>query len=252
MLPQRLVDGYQRFRSGRYGAEKERYVKLASQGQHPRVMVIACCDSRAAPETVFDADPGELFVVRNVANLVPPYAPDGRHHSTSAALEFAVLSLAVADIVVMGHGRCGGIAALIAPAEPLSGSDFIGQWMATVRDIVGEAGSAPPPWSARRWNIRSPTCAPSRGSARARRAASSDCTVPGSTSLWANCTCSTRRSKAGRRWSEQRHAASRRSGRVMQRMAPPQKPMASHGVGTGSMPRLPSSSITRLKRGSIM
>ena len=142
MLPERLADGYQRFRSGRYGAEKQRYLKLASQGQHPRVMVIACCDSRAAPETVFDADPGELFVVRNVANLVPPYAPDGRHHSTSAALEFAVLSLKVADIVVMGHGRCGGIAALIAPAEPLSGSDFIGQWMSTVRDIVGEAGDA--------------------------------------------------------------------------------------------------------------
>ncbi len=142
MLPERLVDGYQRFRSGRYGAEKQRYLKLANQGQHPRVMVIACCDSRAAPETVFDADPGELFVVRNVANLVPPYAPDGRHHSTSAALEFAVLSLNVDDIVVMGHGRCGGIAALIAPAEPLSGSDFIGQWMSTVRDIVGEAADA--------------------------------------------------------------------------------------------------------------
>jgi len=139
LLPQRLVDGYQCFRSGRYGAEKERYLKLARQGQHPRVMVIACCDSRAAPETVFDADPGELFVVRNVANLVPPYAPDGRHHSTSAALEFAVLSLKVADVVVMGHGRCGGIAALIERSAPLSGSDFIGQWMSTVRDIVGEA-----------------------------------------------------------------------------------------------------------------
>jgi len=142
MLPERLVDGYQRFRSSRYEAEKERYLKLARHGQHPRVMVIACCDSRAAPEMVFDADPGELFVVRNVANLVPPYAPDGRHHSTSAALEFAVLSLKVADIVVMGHGRCGGISALISQAEPLSGSDFIGQWMSTVRDIVGEAGDA--------------------------------------------------------------------------------------------------------------
>ncbi len=140
MLPERLVSGYLNFRSGRYGAAKERYLKLADQGQHPRVMVIACCDSRAAPEMVFDADPGELFVVRNVANLVPPYAPDGRHHSTSAALEFAVLSLKVEHVVVMGHGRCGGIAALITPAQPLSSGDFIGQWMSTVRDIVGEAG----------------------------------------------------------------------------------------------------------------
>ncbi len=139
MLPVRLVKGYERFRSGRYDAERERYLSLAEEGQRPRIMVIACCDSRAAPEMVFDAAPGELFVVRNVANLVPPYAPDGRHHSTSAALEFAVLSLKVADVVVMGHGRCGGIAALIDHGEPLSSSDFIGQWMATVRDIVGEA-----------------------------------------------------------------------------------------------------------------
>ena len=118
---------------GRYSGESERYRTLARNGQTPETMVIACCDSRAAPETIFDAGPGELFVVRNVANLVPPYAPDGGHHSTSAALEFAVQSLKVKHIVVLGHGRCGGIRAALDPAaEPLSPGDFIGKWMGLV------------------------------------------------------------------------------------------------------------------------
>ena len=118
---------------GRYSGESERYRTLARNGQTPETMVIACCDSRAAPETIFDSGPGELFVVRNVANLVPPYAPDGRHHSTSAALEFAVQSLKVKHIVVLGHGRCGGIRAALDPAaEPLSPGDFIGKWMGLV------------------------------------------------------------------------------------------------------------------------
>ena len=108
-LPKRLLDGYANFRKGRYASESERYRKLGEGQQKPKIMMIACCDSRAAPETIFDAGPGEMFVVRNVANLVPPYTPDGGHHATSAALEFAVLSLAVEHIVVMGHGRCGGI-----------------------------------------------------------------------------------------------------------------------------------------------
>lgn len=119
--------------AGRYTAESARYRSLAREGQSPETMVIACCDSRAAPETIFDAGPGELFVLRNVANLVPPYAPDNRHHGTSAALEFAVQSLKVRNIVVMGHGRCGGIHAALNPsAEPLSPGDFIGQWMGLV------------------------------------------------------------------------------------------------------------------------
>jgi carbonic anhydrase len=93
-------------------------------------MVIGCCDSRAAPDTIFDAGPGELFVFRNVANLVPPYAPDDDFHGTSAALEFAVLSLDVETILVMGHGRCGGIAAALDPnAAALSQGAFIGRWM---------------------------------------------------------------------------------------------------------------------------
>jgi carbonic anhydrase len=132
-LPDRLLAGYRSFMAGRYQAESSRYRILARDGQEPETMVIACCDSRAAPETIFDTGPGELFVARNVANLVPPYEPDGEYHSTSAALEFAVQSLKVKHIVVMGHGRCGGIrAALDTEAVPLSPGDFIGKWMSLV------------------------------------------------------------------------------------------------------------------------
>lgn len=111
-------------------------MRLAVEDQKPHTMVIACCDSRAAPETIFDASAGELFVVRNVANLVPPYAPDGERHSTSAALEFAVHGLGVKHMVVMGHSRCGGIAAVMGDNDPLSSSDFIGKWMADVVDVA--------------------------------------------------------------------------------------------------------------------
>jgi carbonic anhydrase len=132
-LPQKLLDGYRTFMAGRYAGETARYRSLAREGQAPEIMVIACCDSRSAPETIFDAGPGELFVVRNVANLVPPYAPDGEFHSTSAALEFAVQSLKVKNIVVMGHGRCGGIRTALDPQQrPLSPGDFIGKWMSLV------------------------------------------------------------------------------------------------------------------------
>jgi carbonic anhydrase len=132
-LPDHLLSGYRNFMGGRYSTETQRYRELAATGQKPATMVIACCDSRAAPETIFDSGPGELFVVRNVANLVPPYRPDGGHHSTSAALEFAVQSLKVKHIVVLGHGRCGGIQAALDPAaEPLSPGDFIGKWMSMV------------------------------------------------------------------------------------------------------------------------
>lgn len=139
-LPERLLDGYRSFMANRYAAEEGRYRTLADTGQKPKTMVVACCDSRAAPETIFDCGPGELFVVRNVANLVPPYKPDGEYHGTSAALEFAVQSLKVTDIVVLGHGRCGGIqASLNQGQEPLSPGDFIGHWMKLVQpaaDII--------------------------------------------------------------------------------------------------------------------
>jgi carbonic anhydrase len=138
-LPEHLLTGYRNFMSGRYPTESGRYRALAREGQTPETMVIACCDSRAAPESIFDAGPGEMFVVRNVANLVPPYAPDGEFHSTSAALEFAVQSLKVKNIVVMGHGRCGGIkAALDTTTGPLSPGDFIGKWMSLLRPVTDE------------------------------------------------------------------------------------------------------------------
>lgn len=135
-LPAMLLDGYANFRSGRYASEAERYRKLGEGSQKPKVMIIACCDSRAAPETIFDAGPGEMFVVRNVANLVPPYTPDGGHHATSAALEFAVMSLGVKHIVVMGHGRCGGIRAAVQESSPLTHTDFIGSWMRAIKDVT--------------------------------------------------------------------------------------------------------------------
>jgi carbonic anhydrase len=141
-FPTPLLDGYRNFMNGRYADARDRYRMLAEDGQSPTTLVIACCDSRAAPELIFDAGPGELFVIRNVANLVPPYEPDSHFHATSAALEFAVQALKVTDIVVMGHGRCGGIRAALDPnAEPLSAGDFIGRWMSLVKDAAEQIGS---------------------------------------------------------------------------------------------------------------
>jgi carbonic anhydrase len=134
-LSERLSDGYRRFRAGHYNDERARYEQLAREGQKPRTMIVACSDSRSAPETIFDAGPGELFVVRNVAALVPVYAPDAKSHGASAALEFAVLGLEVDSIVVMGHGRCGGVAAALDPASRLTDTDFIGAWVADLRTL---------------------------------------------------------------------------------------------------------------------
>ena len=135
-LPVQLVAGYRRFRATRYAGERERWRQLGEEGQRPATMVIACSDSRSGPETVFDAGPGELFIERNVAGLVPVYAPDTRSHAASAALEFAVLALEVSSIVVLGHGRCGGIKAALDGSPMLSTSDFVGTWVAAVRDLV--------------------------------------------------------------------------------------------------------------------
>jgi carbonic anhydrase len=139
-LPQRLYDGYRAFRTARLPAEQSRYRDLAERGQAPETMVIGCCDSRVSPEVIFDAGPGELFVVRNVANLVPPYSPDGAYHGVSAALEYAVQVLRVRHIVVLGHARCGGIATFADGTSYMTG-DFIGRWMTLVAPAAATIGS---------------------------------------------------------------------------------------------------------------
>src|ERR1700727_873528 len=128
-FPQHLLDGYRTFTSQRLPTEQTRYRELSERGQTPAVMVIGCCDSRVSPEVIFDAGPGELFVMRNIANLLPVYQPDGNAHGVSAALEFAVNVLRVKHIVVLGHAQCGGIRAFVDKAAPLSPGDFIGKWM---------------------------------------------------------------------------------------------------------------------------
>lgn len=135
-FPPQLVSGYRSFATQRLPTEQSRYRELAERGQSPEVMVIGCCDSRVSPEVIFDAGPGELFVVRNVANLVPPYAPDENAHGVSAALEFAVQVLRVKHIVVLGHAQCGGIKALAEDSAPLSPGDFIGRWMALLEPAL--------------------------------------------------------------------------------------------------------------------
>ena len=139
-FPKRLVDGYRTFHSGRLTEEQTRFRALAESGQSPEIMVIGCCDSRVSPEVIFDARPGELFVARNVANLVPPYTPDGAQRAVSAALEFAVQALRVKHIVVLGHAQCGGIRAFAEPGQPLSPGDFIGHWMALIAPAAKELG----------------------------------------------------------------------------------------------------------------
>jgi carbonic anhydrase len=123
-----LLDGYRRFREDTWPQQRARFEALAAQGQKPHTMVIACSDSRVDPAMIFAAGPGELFVIRNVANLVPPYAPDASYHGTSAAVEFGVRVLEVGRIVVMGHAQCGGVRALLEGA-PQRGGDFVAGWM---------------------------------------------------------------------------------------------------------------------------
>ncbi len=140
MFPSRLTEGYRAFLDERFAREKSRYEALAEQGQSPETMVISCCDSRVSPEVIFDASPGELFVVRNVANLVPPYETGGEYHGTSAALEFAVQALRVKHIVVLGHARCGGVRAFADDTAPLSPGDFIGRWMTLIAPAAERLG----------------------------------------------------------------------------------------------------------------
>ncbi|MGA9430377.1 MAG: carbonic anhydrase [Xanthobacteraceae bacterium] len=138
-----LIAGYRRFRAGTWPAERNRFEELSQFGQSPRALVIACSDSRTDPQMVFNARPGELFVIRNIANLVPPYGPDDKPHGVSSAIEFAVRSLRVRDIVVMGHAMCGGVRALLEGAPPEL-SDFVGPWVRMAEPARRRAMAAPP------------------------------------------------------------------------------------------------------------
>ena len=129
-FPESLADRYRRFKYRHFAPNIDHYETLASNGQSPEVMVVSCCDSRVDPETIFSAMPGELFVVRNVANLVPPYETSGKYHGVSAALEFAALNLRVKHIIVMGHSSCGGVrASLEHDAARQTTAQFITNWM---------------------------------------------------------------------------------------------------------------------------
>jgi carbonic anhydrase len=124
-----LIAGYGRFRATGWPARRKLFEQLAEGGQHPKALVLGCVDSRVDPAMIFDAGPGEMLIVRNVANLVPPYAPDAAYHGTSAAIEFGVRVLEVRHVIVLGHGMCGGVQALLDGA-PETARDFIAPWMA--------------------------------------------------------------------------------------------------------------------------
>lgn len=136
-MPDRLLEGYKRFREGYYQAHKEELSALA-KGQAPRIAVVSCCDSRVDPTIVFDANPGELFTVRNVANLVPPLEHGGRYHGTSAALEFAVIHLKVEHVVVLGHAKCGGIQLLLETSgeEDPEGESYLRNWVSMAKPVL--------------------------------------------------------------------------------------------------------------------
>ncbi len=158
-VPHYLVERFKAWRATRYASDRAWYAKLAESGQRPRAMVVACCDSRVDVHGMLGAEPGELFMVRNVANLCPPYAPDHEHHGTSAAIEFAVKGLGVSHIMVLGHAQCGGVAAYLQRRDNglEAGDDtrFIDRWM----DIL-EPGYA---------RLSPPEKAPSEGSAKSRQ-----------------------------------------------------------------------------------
>jgi carbonic anhydrase len=143
-----LVQGYHRFREGAYVEQKARFDRLASDGQAPPVMIISCCDSRVDPATIFDTVPGQVFALRNVANLVPPYETGGGLHGVSAAIEFGVTGLNVKHIVVLGHAQCGGISAALNGGDlGMPGRSFVDDWVDIIREardhVVAEAPDDP-------------------------------------------------------------------------------------------------------------
>ena len=150
----KLTAGFRVFRDGRFQEQRATYEALVDHGQKPKVALIACSDSRVDPAVVLQADPGDLFIVRNVANLVPPYERDGHYHGTSAALEYAVQHLEVGHVVVLGHAYCGGIRSLFEErARNGEGNGFVPPWMSLVRSaflrIEGTMPDAPEDLKAR-------------------------------------------------------------------------------------------------------
>ena len=145
-LPAHLADGYTNFRHGRLTEQQDRFRLLAAEGQRPPVLLIGCCDSRVSPEVIFDAGPGEIFVVRNIGALVPPFTDDDDPSETPAAIEYAVLALQVAHIVVMGHAQCGGMRAFALGERnaftPLSEANFIGNWKRLIKLAADRIGPA--------------------------------------------------------------------------------------------------------------
>jgi carbonic anhydrase len=147
-FPEKLADRFKRFHFRHFSPNQAHYEDLAVHGQNPEIMVVSCCDSRVDPETIFSAMPGELFVMRNVANLVPPFETTGKFHGVSAALEFAVLNLRVKHIIVMGHSGCGGVrACLEKTAARQTEAQFITNWMSMLDDarddVVAKLGKQP-------------------------------------------------------------------------------------------------------------
>lgn len=133
-----LLAGYQRFKNGYFAENREKLRHLAEQ-QNPKYVLITCCDARMEPAMIFDTEPGDLFVIRNVANLVPPYETGGSYHGTSAALEFAITVLEVPEIIILGHSRCGGIRSLVLDAKKLPQDTFIARWMSIVAPVANLA-----------------------------------------------------------------------------------------------------------------
>ena len=138
----KLLDGYQRFRESAWPEQRKLFETLAAKGQRPRALVLGCIDSRVEPPRIFDTAPGELLTVRNVASLVPAYAPDAAYHGTSAALEFGIRVLEVQDLIVLGHGKCGGVQALLNGA-PDNAKDFVANWMSIAQPAREKALAAP-------------------------------------------------------------------------------------------------------------
>ena len=135
-LPKTLVEGHFRFRRDEHAKNRGRYLQLAELGQAPTAMVIACCDARVDVSAIFDAEPGSLFIMRNVANLVPPYEPEGKYHGTSAAVEYAVTALKVPHIIVLGHSHCGGVDTYRRGVrDKIPEHGFIGRWLTLLDNL---------------------------------------------------------------------------------------------------------------------